>query len=306
VEIRETMETADPPQTGNLGALTSGFAVVQWEGGRHAVYSADPAAAGGRPFLDSVEIQMGRALHDQSIALSLGKADVVEFDPNEPQRAGSAPKIWSSAPVRVLALVFGPRMENARVREALALAVDRNSIHNVMLQRQGEISGALLPQWLSGDAFLFPVATDVAKARALVSGVPPAVRTFTLGVADPAFRRIADRIALNARDAGLAVSAAPSSAAADVRLVEVRIASSDPAAALAGVASSLGLAAPPRTDSPEALYTAERTLLEGFRVVPLFHLPDVYGVGPRVKGGPGITPLGEWRFENLWLEGARP
>jgi hypothetical protein len=45
--------------------------------------------------------------------------------------------------------------------------------------------------------------------------------------------------------------------------------------------------------------------LEGFRVIPLFHLPDVYGVSPRVKGGPGITPLGEWRFENLWLEGGR-
>ena len=52
------------------------------------------------------------------------------------------------------------------------------------------------------------------------------------------------------------------------------------------------------------MYRAERALLEGFRVIPLFHLPDVYGVGPRVKGGPGISPLGEWRFENLWLEGA--
>ena len=41
-------------------------------------------------------------------------------------------------------------------------------------------------------------------------------------------------------------------------------------------------------------------------MIPLIHLPDVYGVGPRVKGGPGITPLGEWRFENLWLEGATP
>ncbi len=41
-------------------------------------------------------------------------------------------------------------------------------------------------------------------------------------------------------------------------------------------------------------------------MIPLFHLPDVYGVGPRVKGAPGITPLGEWRFENLWLESPRP
>jgi ABC-type oligopeptide transport system substrate-binding subunit len=70
------------------------------------------------------------------------------------------------------------------------------------------------------------------------------------------------------------------------------------------------LPAPPRdlsaNASPEQNYAAERALLEGFRVIPLIHLPDVYGVGPRVKGGPGISPLGEWRFEDLWLEGARP
>jgi hypothetical protein len=306
VEIRESIETADPPQTGNLAELARGFAIVQWEGGRRAVYSADPNAAGGRPFLDSVEVQMGRALHDQSIALSLGKADLAEIDPSEPQRSGSGHKVWPSAPVRLLVLLFGPRIEDPRIREALALAVDRNSIHNVMLQRQGEITAALLPQWLSGDAFLFPVATDVTKARALLAGVPPSARAFSIGVADPTNRRIADRIALNARDAGLTVSNAPPNAIGDVRLVEVRIGSPDPALALAGVASALGLPQPPRIDSPEALYAAERALLDGFRVVPLFHLPDVYGVNPRVKGGPGITPLGEWRFENLWVEAGRP
>jgi ABC-type transport system substrate-binding protein len=306
VEIRESIETADPPQTGNRAALTGGFTIVQWEGGRRALYSADPNAAGGRPFLDGVEVQMGRSLHDQSIALNGGKVDLVEFDPSEPQRPGIPHKVWSSAPVRLLVLIFGPRIEDPRVRESLALAVDRDSIHRVMLQRQGEISGALLPQWLSGDAFLFPVATDLAKARALLAGVPTSARAFSLSVADPANRRIADRIALNARDAGLTVSPAPPNAAGDVRLVEVRIASSDPAVALAGLASSLDLPQPPRIDSPEALYTAERALLGGFRVVPLFHLPDVYGVNPRVKGSPGITPLGEWRFENLWVEAGRP
>ena len=47
-------------------------------------------------------------------------------------------------------------------------------------------------------------------------------------------------------------------------------------------------------------------LLEGFRVIPLIHIPETYGVSPRVKGGPGISPSGEWRFDSLWLEGARP
>ena len=53
-------------------------------------------------------------------------------------------------------------------------------------------------------------------------------------------------------------------------------------------------------------HRGEIRLLDGFRVVPLFHLPDTYGVSPRVMGGPGVSPLGEWRFEGLWLEGGRP
>ena len=33
-------------------------------------------------------------------------------------------------------------------------------------------------------------------------------------------------------------------------------------------------------------YEAERTLLQGYRVIPLFHLPAAYQVAPRVKGFP--------------------
>ena len=307
VEIRQSYETPDPPTTGyGMPDLARGFAITHWEAGRRAVYAADENAPGGRPFLDTVEIQMARPLRDQSVDLELGKTDVVELGPGELRRQPAGRKVWASAPVRLVALVFAPRVENARIREALALAVDRAAIHNVLLQRQGEVSAALLPQWLSGYAFLFPAAADAARARTLLAGIPAAVRAISLGVEDVALRPIAERIALNARDAGLAVSVVPQAAGAGARLVEVRIGSSDPALALAGIAVSLGLPEPPRAASPEALYAVERALLEGFRVIPLFHLPDVYGVNPRVKGRPGITPLGEWRFENLWVEGGRP
>src|SRR5579871_1308010 len=305
VEMREAIESAEPPQTGSLAALTAGFTISQWEGGRRAIYSADPAAAGGRPFLDSVEVQMGRPLHDQSIALNLGKADLVEFDASDAQRAGSPHKVWSSSPVRVLLLLFGPRVEDTHVREALALAVDRTSIHNVMLQRQGEISGALLPQWISGYAFLFPTGVEMNRARSLVAASPASARAFSFGFEDAGLRQIAERVVLNARDAGLtlAVSASGNS---DVKLVEIRIGSDEPWRALGGVAAALGLPEPARGDSPEALLAAERGLLTGFRVIPLFHLPESYGVGARVRGGPGITPLGAWRFGDLWVEGSRP
>ena len=297
VEVRRNAETPDPPPF-----LTRGFTIARWEAGRRAVYEADENAAGGRPFLDSVEIVVGRSLRDQSNDLELGRADVVELGPTELRRLPAGRKVWSSSPVRVLALVFQPRFDDARIREALSLAVDRSAIHAVLLQRQGEISGALLPQWLSGYAFLFPAATDLGRARQLTAGARPV----SLGVSDPALRPIAERIALNARDAGLRVVIAAQPENADVRLQELHIESADPSQALASLAAAAGLPEPARGDSPEQWYTAERALLEGFRVIPLVHLPDVYGVSPAVKGAPGITPLGEWRFENIWLEGSRP
>ena len=54
---------------------------------------------------------------------------------------------------------------------ALALAGDRSASHAVLFQRQGEISGALLPQWLSGYAFLF------SAGQRLVAQLVPGSRT---------------------------------------------------------------------------------------------------------------------------------
>lgn len=307
VEVEASIETVDPPQAGpGMADLSGAFSVTRWEGGRLAVYSANDEAPGGRPFLDSVEIQMGRPLREQAIDLELKKADVVELGPNETRRGPASRKTWTSAPVRLLALVFSERISDARIREALALAVDRGAIHNVLLQRQGEIAGALLPQWISGYAFLFPTFADTGRARGLTSALSPQSRALTLSFDAPALRPIAERIALNARDAGLAVSVSQRNAGADVRLVEERIADAQPLRALSNLAASFGLPQPARADSPEDLYSAERVLLDGFRVIPLFHLPDVYGVNPRVKGGPGITPLGQWRFSDLWLDTVRP
>jgi hypothetical protein len=311
VELHGAFESADPPQTGpGMADLARAFNITLWEGGRRAVYAADENAAGGRPFVDSVEIQLARPPRDQSIDLELGKTDIVELGPNEIRHQQPGRRTWQSQPVRVVALVFSRRIEDFRVREALALAVDRAAILTVLLQRQGEISGALLPQWLSGYAFLFPAAFDLPRARSLAAGAHP----LSLGVSDPGLRTIADRIALNARDAGLTVNVAPQGAnqgatqgaSVDIRLMETRIASADPSRALAALAAAFGLPEPVRAETPDALYAAEHSLLEGFRVVPLFHLPDVYGAGPRVKGGPGITPLGEWRFGDLWIESVHP
>jgi hypothetical protein len=303
IEIREPFQTADPPQIGpGIPDLAHGFSITAWEGGRRAVFNADDNALGGRPYIDSIEIQMGRSLRDQALDLETGKADLVELGPAEIRRAPAGRKMWTSEPVRVVALAFNARVEDPRIREALALAVDRATIWSVLMQRQGEVSAALLPQWLSGYAFIFPTAADLPRARSLAAGTRP----LTLGVTDPALRAIADRILLNARDAGISLSNAAPGATPDVRLTEARVVSTEPARSLAALAAAFALPEPQRADMPETLYNAERALLDDHRVIPLVHLPDVYGVAPRVKGAPAVSPLGDWRFGDLWIEALRP
>ena len=301
---------------------TGPFRLTAFEAGRRATFSANQDYWGGRPFLDAIDVQLGRGPRDQLADLELGKADVVEAGPTDVRRASEHGRtIWSSSAASLIALLFPPplpgRTGDARVREALALSIDRAAMHTVLLQKQGEITAALLPQWISGYAFAFPAAPDLPRARTLASALPPAARTLTLTYdsAMRAGRSLADRVAVNARDAGLNVQVAPQNPHADVRLVEVRLDSLDPAQALAGLAAALGLQSPVTPAhaesgaSPAALYEDERKLLEGCRAIPLFHLPILYGVAGRVRvygTAPPITRLGDWRFGNVWLSGTAP
>ena len=299
------------------GRLATGpFRATAFEPGHRATFAANQDYWGGRPFLDVIDVQLGRGLHDQFLDLDLGKADIVEIAPTDLRRASSQGHIvWSSAPVSLIALSFGPAPDR-RLREALALSIDRATMHTVLLQKQGEATAALLPQWISGYAFAFPTAPDLPRARSLANALPAAARTVTLTY-DPgmrAARALADRVAVNARDAGLNVQVSPQNPRADVRLVEVHLASLDPAPALAGLAAALGLQAPgapaasTSAESPAAFYQSERRLLEGFRAIPLFQLPVLYGAAGRVRvyGPQPITKLGDWRFDNVWLSGTVP
>ena len=84
----------------------------------------------------------------------------------------------------------------------------------------------------------------------------------------------------------------------------MHISSTDGSEALASIAAAMGLEAP-AANSPDTLYAAERTLLQGYRVVPLFHLPEIYGLGPRVRNW---TPsrLGAWKLDSVWLTSDKP
>ena len=312
ITIRANRPVPDLPlELAHNGWLGTGpFRPTAFEPGHHATFTSNEDYWGGRPFLDAIDVQFGRSPRDQLADLELGKADVVEVGPADLRRASNHGRtIWSSSPVSLIAMLFAPAPD-PRLREALALSIDRTAMHTVLLQKQGEPTAALLPQWISGYAFAFPTAPDLPRARALANSLPPAARTLTLTY-DPSMRvarSIAERVAVNARDAGLTVQVSPQNPRADVRLVEVRLAALDPPQALTAVATALGLETPAPSAAPAALYESEHKLLAGFRAIPLFQLPVLYGAATRVRAyaPPPITRLGDWRFDNIWLSGTAP
>jgi ABC-type transport system substrate-binding protein len=64
------------------GVAGSGaFHIAEWESGKHVTLAANENYRGGRPFLDSIDIQMGRAAKDRLLDLEVGKADFTEIPP---------------------------------------------------------------------------------------------------------------------------------------------------------------------------------------------------------------------------------
>jgi len=291
-------------------AGTGPFAVSRWDPGRKLVLAARDDYWGGRAFLDVIDIEMGKNLREQMISVDLGKTQVVEIAPEQVHRAmADGRHVETSAPVELIALVFSrdsQSPEDARQRQALALSIDREMLNTVVLQAGGEPTGGLLPNWMTGYGFLFPASANLALARQVRSEIPHTT-AWTLGYdsADPTARVIAERIVLNARDAGLGVQIT-SASGSDLRLVRVPVVSLDPQIALGDLASRLGLPQPTvGASSVDDLYGAENKLLQPQRVIPLLHLRTAYGVSNTVRNW--RTPRdGSWRLSNVWLAAEKP
>ena len=73
--------------------------------------------------------------------------------------------------------------------ESLWLALDRDTMANVLLQREAQPADSFLPQWLSGYAFLFesPMSSQRARggAGAFPAGAPGATQPLRLRLEAP-------------------------------------------------------------------------------------------------------------------------
>jgi ABC-type transport system substrate-binding protein len=195
----------------------------------------------------------------------------------------------------------------------VALSIDRAAIHNVLLQRLGEPAAALLPQGLSGYAYLFTAVTDVEKARQLSAstGQPATPRLLGYDPSDPLARSIAERISVNAREAGVRLQVSAQASDSDLRLVRFPLRRSLPGPALSALLAYLrlpGFPPPPDDATLETVYAAERAAVESYRIIPLFHLPETFGSRPRLRAWntPGVGRSGVWRFDDLWLDMEMP
>src|ERR1700733_6516076 len=103
---------------------TGPFRISHWEAEKSATLAAHDGYWAGRPFLDAIEIRMGRSMRDQEIDLESGKTDVAEILVTDGRRLRQKGFAISSAPLtETLALVFeNPRVPDA-IREALALSI---------------------------------------------------------------------------------------------------------------------------------------------------------------------------------------
>jgi len=277
---------------------TGPFRIARWEPEKYAVLAAHDRYWGGRPYLDSIMIQMGRALPEQSVDFQANGADVVEIglrDLRAPRPRGVT--VFISPAVETLALQFANQGVPDAVREALALSIDRVAIHTVLLQRQGEVSAALLPQWISGYSFVFPVARNVARARQIAPSSAPL--NFAYDRQDPVIRAIAERIAVNASEVGMTLRPAATGSAA-LTLTRLPVTSRDPFAVLEDFAALLKLPAP----AAAGPYEMENSLLGNFQVIPLFHLPQAWMMQSRVKDWADKSGL---NWADAWLDaGATP
>ena len=312
------------------------FHVAAFEAGKRAVLAATEDYRLGRPFVDAIEITMGRPARERILDLELNKTDFAEIPAEEARRTTEhGVRVSRSKPDELLALVFSGGDESergkpvgAKVREAIALSIDRAAIVNFILQKEGEPAGGLLPQWSSGTAFLFSTVADPVHAKELSAQIVPAAKIVLGYDSDDSLERsVAERIAVNARDAGIVVTAramprptgppAPMDdriwkrvpGTVDAILARISMPSRKPAETLEDFAGVLGITTSmnsyfvPPNATAEVIYERERVVLSSYRVVPLVWLPRVYGLSARVRDCTPPGPGESWPLADVWLDG---
>ena len=295
----------------------------------HLRFRANEETWSGRPFLDAIEVTLGVPPLRQLLDLQLGKADLVELSPELVRRAmQDNQRVWSSAPVTFYGLRFDEAQAaaaDANLREALSFSLDRQTMANVLLQKQAEPASALLPQWLSGYAFLFTMETNIERAKEIRATLPAnlaagnAPLRLRVDATGDLAKLLGERVAVNARQAEILVqlvnraashtTTTASDPAAGAHLFSWHYSSLSPRVELESMVSTFNMGnaneAAVSPIDPEQLYAREKKLLEDRHVLPLVVLPEYVGLGQKVRDWMPAR-WGEWRLADVWLDLQEP
>jgi ABC-type transport system substrate-binding protein len=212
--------------------------------------------------------------------------------------------------MELLALVpatNSPALQDGRMRQAVAAAIDRSTLLNVIFQKQGEAASAILPNWMTGYDFMFPAAQNLALARDL-RGQSKQASTITIAYepADATQQLVADRVALNARDAGIAMqSAARGKTQTDFDLLRISLSSPNPSIALHQITAWF-LPGDTETVSDDltTLFKDESELLSSGKVIPLLYVPKGIAASQRVHNW-SVDWDGTPAIAQFWVEDRR-
>ncbi len=295
----------------------------------HLRFRANEETWSGRPFVDAIDVTLGVPALRQLFDLQLGKAELVELSPELVRRATQDnQRVWSSAPVTFYGLRFDEAQAaaaDANLREALSFSLDRQTMANVLLQKQAEPASALLPQWLSGYAFLFTMETNIERAKEIRATLPAnlaagnAPLRLRVDATGDLAKLLGERVAVNARQAGILVqvvnraashtTTTASDPAAGAHLFSWHYSSLSPRVELESMVSTFNMGnaneAAVSAIDPEQLYAREKKLLEDRHVLPLVALPEYVGLGQKVRDWMPAR-WGEWRLADVWLDLQEP
>ncbi|HEY6253864.1 MAG TPA: ABC transporter substrate-binding protein, partial [Candidatus Angelobacter sp.] len=309
---------------------TGPYKLNQWQPGEHALFAANDDYWGGRPYPDAIEVQMGASMREHLLERNLGHdhAALLGLDQVRALEQTSQ-NVVLSRPAELLVILFlqpdqgirgAKKAVDPRIREAIADTIDRSAISNVLLQKKAASAPGLLPQWLTGYEFMFPDKPDPEQAHKLrtqAGTVSPVSLAYDFS--DPVSRLVAERIAVDAHEAGITVQpvgdahintkTGRKSSSADAVLLRLPLRALDAYAALAAIADDIDLspemlAAIVNAGRADELFAAERKALEDFRIIPVAHLSQALWLNSTSHNWQQL-PNGDWRLDQLWVEGGR-
>lgn len=163
-----------------ISAIGTGpFKLAEFKSNYRVVLAANPDYYGGRPKLDYIERPV---LIDANLRLNnyeADKLDIVDLSPRDLDRINADPKLkpdlkpFPRAATWYLGLnqdAAGSPFGKRDVRQAFAMAIDKNEIIRVALKGQADIANAIVPPGMDNyTPKINPLPFDPAKAKALLA-----------------------------------------------------------------------------------------------------------------------------------------